>query len=114
MFFIPVKTQMGSLSRASRIFTDQGRHDARSLFSFSSDDTPVNQYLPWLNVFISALLFLAAWAYRNRSDVPEGLWLFLLLPGVIFGMVFVARRSMAEIETGLADLKGLRYGYKGA
>ena len=80
----------------------------------SSDESPINQYLPYLSGSISALLLLAAWAYRSRTDVPEGLWLFLLLPAVIFGMVFMARRSIIEIQTGLTELQGMRYEYKGA
>jgi hypothetical protein len=78
------------------------------------DETPINQYLPYLSGSISALLLLAAWGYRPRTDVPEGLWLFLLLPAVIFGMVFMARRSIIEIQTGLTELQGMRYEYKGA
>ena len=78
------------------------------------EESPINRYLPYLNAVIDALLLLASLAYCSRTDVPEGLWLFLLLPGVIFGMVFMARASMSEIQTGLSELQGMRYEYKGA
>jgi len=78
----------------------------------------VHRYLPYLNVAINVLLGLAAWAYHSRTDVgggvPEGLSLFLLLPGVVFAMGWMARRSMREIQAGLSELQGLRYEYKGA
>ena len=79
-----------------------------------TEESPINQYLPYLNAFISALLLLASWGYCSRTDVPEGLWLFLLLPGVIFGMVFMARSSISEIQVGLSELQGMKYEYKGA
>ncbi|EXJ58624.1 hypothetical protein A1O7_06051 [Cladophialophora yegresii CBS 114405] len=113
MYMVPVSTTLGSLSNLTRI----ARRDysgSRTSFLLTSDQSPINQYLPYLNAFICALLFLASWGYLSRSDVPEGLWLFLLLPGLIFGMVFMAKRSMAEIETGLSELRGMRYQYKGA
>ena len=120
MYMIPVSTALGSLSgitRTSSTAHQRRQHGAgfsQTSFLLTSDESPVNQYLPWLNAFISALLFLASWAHRSRSDVPEGLWLFLLLPGLVFGMVFMATRSMAEVHTGLSDLRRMRYGYKGA
>ncbi|EXJ82037.1 hypothetical protein A1O1_08105 [Capronia coronata CBS 617.96] len=97
-----------------------------TLLLSDSAGSPITRYLPLLNAAISALLFLAAMVYRSNSssnsnsnaktrpDVPEGLWLFLLLPPVIFAMVYMAKRSMGEIQTGLSQLQALRYDYKGA
>lgn len=84
------------------------------LLASVSDESPINRFLPYLNGSICALLLLAAWAYCARTDVPEGLWLFLLLPAVIFGMVVMARTSIGEIQRGLNELQGMRYEYKGA
>jgi hypothetical protein len=118
MYMIPVSTPLGSLSAQSRTAPSpqQRRQQGLSQTSFllTSDESPINQYLPYLNAFISGLLFFASWAYRARSNVPEGLWLFFLLPGVIFAIVFMTRKSMAEVESGLSELRGMRYGYKGA
>ncbi|KIW44144.1 uncharacterized protein PV06_05177 [Exophiala oligosperma] len=85
-----------------------------SFFATSAEDGPVKQYLPYMNVAICGILLLAAVGYRARADVPEGLWLFLVLPAVIFGMVVMARRSIGEIQMGLRELQGMRYEYKGA
>ena len=118
MYMIPVGTPLGSLSSLSRAASHvQRRRDhaaSRTSSLLTSDESPINQYLPYLNIFISVLLLLASWACRSRGDAPEGFWLFLLLPGIIFAMVFVARRSMSEVQTGLSELRGMRYEYKGA
>ncbi|KAL2430352.1 hypothetical protein ABEF95_003309 [Exophiala dermatitidis] len=97
------------------------------LLTFANGDMggPIKRYLPTLNAAISLLLFFSAMAYRSKgrnrdgapsatTSVPEGLWMFLLLPGLVFVMVYVAKRSMGDIQSGLRELQGLRYEYKGA
>jgi hypothetical protein len=76
-------------------------------------DSPL-QYLPLLNVFISVFLALVALMYRTKTNVSEGFWLFLLLPGLVLGMVIYMRSTIAEVGKGLEELQGMRYGYKGA
>lgn len=118
MYMIPLGTPLGSLSTFPRTApgAQQRRNHGGSQTSFllTSDESPINQYLPYLNAFISALLFLGSWAYRSRTGTPDGFWIFLLFPGVIFMMVFIARRTMADVQSGLSELRGMRYGYKGA
>ncbi|KAJ4502257.1 hypothetical protein HRR83_009177 [Exophiala dermatitidis] len=100
---------------------------AGPLLTFANGDMggPIERYLPTLNAAISLLLFFSAMAYRSKgrnrdgapsatTSVPEGLWMFLLLPGLVFVMVYVAKRSMGDIQSGLRELQGLRYEYKGA
>jgi hypothetical protein len=77
-------------------------------------DGPVEMYLPYLNGAISGLLLLASWSLKRRSDSQEGLWVFLLLPAIMFAMVMIARKSMADVETGITQLDGMKYNYKGA
>lgn len=81
-------------------------------------DGPLGRVLPFLNPGICVLLALTAWAVWGqgsmRRDVPEGFWLFLLLPGVILGVTWFARRSMTEVQEGLGELRAMKYGYKGA
>ncbi|KAI1630038.1 hypothetical protein EDD37DRAFT_645763 [Exophiala viscosa] len=114
MFFVPTSTsQSPSVAERSAPNLGSRAEAARRKFTLS-DQSPINQYLPYLNASIDALLFLASMAYRSRTNVPEGLWLFLLLPAVMFAMVFMARRSINEISRGLDELQGLRYEYKGA
>ncbi|KAL6251271.1 hypothetical protein RBB50_001479 [Rhinocladiella similis] len=126
MSFMPVSSTSSSPGSASGrrppppsvVFgpaSSSGRDSSSSFFATSPDDGPVKQYLPYMNAAISViLLLLAAMGYRARTDVPEGLWLFLVLPAVIFGMVVMARRSIGEIQTGLRELQGMKYDYKGA
>ena len=77
-------------------------------------DGPVEMYLPYLNGGISVLLLLASWSLKRRADSQEGLWVFLLFPAVIFAMVMIARKSMADVEAGITQLDGMKYNYKGA
>lgn len=81
---------------------------------FGGPDSPLTQYLPYLNVFLSVLLVLLAFGFRGKEDVPEGLWVFFLLPGAVFAIVLVVRASINDIQKGLGELQGMRYDYKGA
>jgi len=81
---------------------------------FIASDGPIHLYLPYLNGAICALLAMAAWGFKGRTDVDDGFWLFLLLPPLILGIITVARRSMADIQSGIGELEGLKYEYKGA
>jgi hypothetical protein len=71
-------------------------------------------YLPYLNGSISGLLLLASWSLKRRPDSQEGLWAFLLLPAIMFVMVMIVRKSMADVEAGITQLDGMKYNYKGA
>lgn len=80
---------------------------------------PLRMALPWLNGAICAVLGLTAVVlYRGdgsgRGGQVEGTWIFCLLPGIAAGMVEVAMRSMRDVETGVGELEGLKYRYKGA
>lgn len=71
-------------------------------------------YLPYLDGAISGLLLLASWSLKRRPDSQEGLWVFLLLPAIMFAMVMVVRKSVADVEAGITQLDGMKYNYKGA
>ncbi len=77
-------------------------------------DGPVELYLPYLNGGVSVLLLLASWSLRRRPNSQEGLWVFLLLPAIMFAMIMIARKSMADVEAGITQLSGMKYDYKGA
>ena len=81
---------------------------------FVDSDSPVQTLLPWLNLAIAVLLVLTSWAVRGKASAPEALWLFLLLPAVMLGVITVARKSMADVQAGIGELEGKRYEYKGA
>jgi hypothetical protein len=81
---------------------------------FVDADSPVQTLLPWLNLAIAVLLLLSSYAVKGRSSAPEALWLFLLLPAIMLGVVSFARKSMKDVLVGIGELEGKRYGYKGA
>jgi hypothetical protein len=77
-------------------------------------DGPVEMYLPYLNGGVSGLLLLASWSLKRHTDSQEGLWVFLLLPAIMFAMIMIARKSMADVEAGISQLDSMKYNYKGA
>ena len=77
-------------------------------------DGPVELYLPYLNGGVSALLLLASWSLKRRSDSQEVLWVFLLLPAITFTMVMITRKSMADVKAGIAKLDDMKYNFRGA
>ena len=76
-------------------------------------DGPLLKALPWLNGLMAVLLVLASWLVKGKQGM-EILWVYFMLPGMIFGMVSVARKSIVDEQKELRELRGLRYGYKGA
>jgi len=73
---------------------------------------PLQLYLPYLNAALVALLALAGFVgQRVGKREGEALW-FALLPGVVYGIVVVAKAIMGSVDVG--ELEGLKYGYKGA
>ena len=113
--------------RPSAIFSQQYSHhsstSAPAASAHTSYEGPLTTYLPWLNAFIATLLLVLSIVFVTRNEehthergkaVSEGFWLLLLLPAVMLGVVSVVKRSMLEIQSGLGELRGLRYEYKGA
>jgi hypothetical protein len=74
---------------------------------------PLELYLPYLNAILVVLLALTGFVGQQRvkEGQGEGMW-FALLPGVVYGVVVVAKGIMGSVDVG--ELEGLRYGYKGA
>jgi hypothetical protein len=81
---------------------------------FVDSDSPVQTLLPWLNLAIALFLLLTSWGVKGRSSAPDALWLFLLLPALMLGVITVARKSMADVQAGIKDLEGKKYNFKGA
>ena len=76
------------------------------------DKGPLELYLPYLNAILVALLALPGFVgQRAKEGQGEGIW-FAILPGVVYGVVVVAKWIMVSVDVG--ELEGLRYGYKGA
>lgn len=79
-------------------------------------DGPLLKMLPVLNAAMCGLLVLAGWILKGQTlkGVPEYLWFYFLLPAVMTGMTTIARKSIIDEQKELRELKGLKYGYKGA
>lgn len=77
---------------------------------------PLLQMLPILNAVMCGLLVLAGWIVKGQTSrgVPEYMWMYLVLPAVMSGMTTTARKSIMAEQKELRELKGLKYGYKGA
>jgi len=73
-------------------------------------DGPIEEYLPWMNGALGAVLSFMAWADYRRGR-PEDVWKGLL-PAVVFAIIMFARTQMRPLDVG--GLERLRYGYKGA
>ncbi|GAW13169.1 hypothetical protein ANO14919_025470 [Xylariales sp. No.14919] len=88
----------------SRFFTWAQRHRS-----------PLQQYLPLLNVAICALLVLAGFLSSQRSAAAQhwGHIGLANLPAVVYVVVLVAKMLMGSIDPE-KELSALRYEYKGA
>jgi len=110
MWFIPVSPNRAPLS----LF--KTKRPAKPAFLPIEDNGPIEQALPYLNLGICALLCLAAAGLKGKKSQawPEEFWVFLLLPTVMLGMVWVGKKWMTDVQQGIGELQGMRYGYKGA
>lgn len=91
------------------------------LLDAAPEHGPLRRALPRLNGGICALFALTAVVmyWKDSTAGPDGqstivVCILCLLPGIAGVMVEVAMRSMREVETGVGELKRLRYRYKGA
>lgn len=77
---------------------------------------PLLRALPVLNAVMCGLLVLAGWIIKGQTSrgVPPYMWMYFILPAVMWGMTTIARRSIIDEQKELRELKGLKYGYKGA
>ncbi|KAK5053807.1 hypothetical protein LTR84_001769 [Exophiala bonariae] len=101
------------VNRRSQRARQQAARGSPSGF-FGGPDSPLTVYLPFLNAFVAVLLVVLAGGFRGKVGVPDGLWAFFLLPGLVFAVVLTVRSSIGDVQKGLTELQGMRYGYKGA
>jgi hypothetical protein len=72
------------------------------------DKSPLELYLPYLNLGLIVVLALGGMLLREGGAWPG----FGLLPGVVYGLVIGAKWIMGSVDVG--ELDGLKYNYKGA
>ncbi|PQE30352.1 Histone acetyltransferase protein [Rutstroemia sp. NJR-2017a WRK4] len=80
-----------------------------------SSDGPLQTYLPYLNIALSAILGVLGSLVKAKIQAQGMvLWTgFEWVPGGIYAVVIVAKLVMGSVDPE-EELRGLRYGYKGA
>jgi hypothetical protein len=78
------------------------------------DKSPLELYLPSLNVVLAALVAVIGMLDGSRSSSgKESLGaVYALLPAGVFALVILVKRELASVDVG--ELERLKYGYKGA
>lgn len=72
-------------------------------------DGPAGKWLPVLNGVLAVVLAIGGVGMWQK-DAGEGAW--AVMPGVIYGLVMVARRELVPLD--VEGLERLRYEYRGA
>jgi len=75
-------------------------------------DGGIERYLSLINAGVCVFLFLAACLLKFRNDGSDSLWILYLVPGLVFQIAFLARKTILSVDIG--QLEALRYEYKGA
>ncbi|ROT40249.1 hypothetical protein SODALDRAFT_348534 [Sodiomyces alkalinus F11] len=88
------------------------RRAAAAPFLPLSDKSPLEAYLPYLNLALCALAALSS-ALSSGKAKPEGLIKLGYLPTLVYFLVLVAKMAMGGVDPE-GELGVLRYGYKGA
>ncbi|KAF4993827.1 hypothetical protein FDECE_13301 [Fusarium decemcellulare] len=94
-------------------YVPRGRpRQRRSSFSYVERRSPLEMYLPYLNLGLGLILILMAWAVgRSRS---EAVWPGMgYLPLVVYVVVLLAKTVMGSVDPE-KELSALKYEYKGA
>ena len=89
----------------------------------SSNDGPLNAYLPLLTRILAGVtalsglfIFLRGSSSTTTTKVSleEHFWLWCFVPAIILTSLEVSTRAMADVEKGLEGLRERQYGLKGA
>ncbi|PHH86597.1 hypothetical protein CDD83_9998 [Cordyceps sp. RAO-2017] len=82
--------------------------------ALTSSSSPLESYLPYLNLALAAVLVLMGWAAGRAAGDGSFRWLGIgTLPALVYGAVLAAKVVMAGVDPE-QELSGLRYGYRGA
>jgi hypothetical protein len=90
------------------------RRSRSSSFSFATRKSPLEQYLPYLNMALCIVLVLMITLETSwSSQMGWSRTLLGYLPGAVYAVVLVAKAVMAGVDPE-AELAALKYEYKGA
>ena len=92
----------------------QGRQRPRSSsFSFVEQKSPLEKYLPYLNLGLCGVLILTGLLVRDSKGQRLGLLGLGNLPAIVYFVILAAKLVMAGVDPE-TELGSLRYEYKGA
>ncbi|KAM0434198.1 hypothetical protein ACHAQK_008867 [Fusarium lateritium] len=94
-------------------YVPRGRpRQRRSSFSYVGRRSPLEIYLPYLNLGLGVILILMAWAIGRVKS--EAVWPGMgYLPLVVYGIILVSKIVMGSVDPE-KELSSLKYDYKGA
>lgn len=84
----------------------------RSSFSFEARKSPLEIYLPYLNLGLGVVLMLMGWAVGKVDS--KAVWPGMgYLPLLVYAVILIAKMVMGSVDPE-KELTALRYEYKGA
>ncbi|KAH6885788.1 hypothetical protein B0T10DRAFT_84610 [Thelonectria olida] len=88
------------------------RRERRSSFSFVERKSPLEIYLPYLNLGLGIMLILMTWAvgHSGKAVIWTGMG---FLPLVVYGVVLLSKIVMSGVDPE-KELSALKYDFKGA
>lgn len=88
------------------------RRERRSSFRYVERKSPLEVYLPYLNLGLGAMLVLMTWAVdrSGKATVWAGMG---YLPLVVYAVVLASKMVMSGVDPE-KELSALKYDYKGA
>ncbi|GKU17402.1 unnamed protein product [Fusarium langsethiae] len=94
-------------------YVPRGRpRQRRSSFSYVETRSPLETYLPFLNIGLGVVLILMAWAIGRTKS--EAVWPGMgYLPLVVYAIILISKMVMSSVDPE-KELASLKYDYKGA
>ncbi|RYP93714.1 hypothetical protein DL770_000086 [Monosporascus sp. CRB-9-2] len=89
------------------------RHQGNHALSWTAQRSPLESYLPYLNIALCAVLVLTGLLTKSAAVGQWGHVGLGNLPAVVYAVILVAKAVMGGVDPE-RELSGLRYGYKGA
>lgn len=104
----------GASSQYQPIQTPVQRRPRRSSFSFvENHKSPLELYLPYLNLGLCAMLVLAGFLMKSNERQTFGHVGLGNLPAIVYVVILIAKVVMGSVDPE-KELGALKYDYKGA
>jgi hypothetical protein len=109
----PNSPHNSSLSRSSSPPLASGSRQRSSSFSFTANKSPLELYLPYMNLGLCVILILTGVLTKSYDEERFGRIGLGNLPAIIFAVVLAAKMVMGSVDPE-QELGGLKYEFKGA